>query len=212
MEGPSCQHCYFLTEPLYEMPCCASLHCEKCIFSKARCPHCFRSFDFSQCTVYRPLNIGDVLIKCKYPECDYKTSDILIKNHEKDCKKATFNETLMEVLMEPQERPETVAFQRTINILRNFSEFSNVAKVLCKLTGEKKVLEETIDRDYFTHMILDTDTLQGLAIKYRCSVQEIKELNQLRTDVIHERAALKIPQKHQTSDERYLFDHMLMKC
>jgi LysM repeat protein len=159
-----------------------------------------RSFDFRNCVVSRPpLKIGDVLIKCRYPGCEYKSTDILIKNHEKDCKKATVNEDLMEVLMLPQERPEMVARQRTINTLQNFKEYSNVAQILYQITGEVSTPVDDQESEYYMHMIMDTDTLQGLAIKYGCTVQQIKEINQLRTDTIHERVALKVPQKRQQS-------------
>merc|ERR1712000_447907 len=45
--------------------------------------------------------------------------------------------------------------------------------------------------------ILETDTLPGLAIKYKVSTKEICQLNRLYTTrALHERTALRIPKKH----------------
>jgi len=48
-------------------------------------------------------------------------------------------------------------------------------------------------QDYVTHIILETETLQGIALKYGVTVTEIKKLNKMTTDALHERTLLKIP-------------------
>jgi len=182
------------------MPCCSALHCEKCIFSKGRCPKCGASFDLKDCKLTKQmLKLGDVLIKCRYEGCEYRTSDILITEHEKSCKKATVNPALVELFMDPSQTPESIAKQRTLNILLHFKEFDNVQDALRRLSKDlvfqtENSQDEKVNQ-YYIHMVLDTDTLQGIAIKYGCSVQEIRELNQLRSNIIHERVSLQIPHK-----------------
>eukprot|EP00339_Tiarina_fusa_P023732 CAMPEP_0117015588 /NCGR_PEP_ID=MMETSP0472-20121206/12425_1 /TAXON_ID=693140 ORGANISM="Tiarina fusus, Strain LIS" /NCGR_SAMPLE_ID=MMETSP0472 /ASSEMBLY_ACC=CAM_ASM_000603 /LENGTH=168 /DNA_ID=CAMNT_0004719421 /DNA_START=394 /DNA_END=900 /DNA_ORIENTATION=+ len=50
--------------------------------------------------------------------------------------------------------------------------------------------------EFYTHIILEGDTMAGLCIKYKVSVTDIKDANHLYTDRIHERTALRIPRKH----------------
>jgi len=47
----------------------------------------------------------------------------------------------------------------------------------------------------YTHVILPTDTLIGLAFKYNITVNDIKVANSLTSGNIHERSVLKIPIK-----------------
>jgi len=49
------------------------------------------------------------------------------------------------------------------------------------------------DGTYVTHIVVPTDTLQGIALKYATTVTELKRLNKLTTANIHERGTLKVP-------------------
>ncbi|EFA77936.1 hypothetical protein PPL_08581 [Heterostelium album PN500] len=58
------------------------------------------------------------------------------------------------------------------------------------------------DSDTFVHVISDKDTLQGLTIRYNCSIEELKQLNKLVSNTIHERSVLVIPKKNNQTPQQ----------
>jgi len=62
---------------------------------------------------------------------------------------------------------------------------------------EKNEKEATylVQNGFIIHKVLNTDTLQGLAIKYNVSVQDIKNANKLMNNNISIYNSLKIPPK-----------------
>lgn len=203
----NCPGCNFYRETLLELPCCQSLYCVKCLQDKARCPKCTKYFDIAKCAETRSLGslvslVDEVLVKCRFSGCTHKTTKILINQHEASCSHAFYDRTLAEALMDPSLTPLAVATQRKKNIFSPFMMYNNVKHILDCMEknvplDSTPIPEDSADDEFFTHIILDTDTLQGLAIKYKVSVFDLKETNRMTTDQLHERTALRIPRRTQ---------------
>jgi len=67
-----------------------------------------------------------------------------------------------------------------------------------------KVISAT-NEQFYTHIIMPTDTLQGLALKYGVTVSEIRTENRLTTGAnLHERATVRIPVRKDKIEEETL--------
>jgi len=51
----------------------------------------------------------------------------------------------------------------------------------------------SVPQNYGTHIVQHTDTLAGLSLRYGCSTEELRRINHLPTQSIHERSVLKVP-------------------
>lgn len=204
MDGWStCKVCNYTREFLLEMPCCAELFCASCLKSRASCYNCGKFFDIKDCSSVKPMEslMCDVLIKCRHEGCNYESTEFLIQQHEKDCKHNLIFESELITALEPSQTPKNIALQRRKNIFSGFMMYSNVQHIMnCIDNGlslDETPLKIQGDSEYYTHIILEGDTLAGLSIKYKVSVAEIKDVNHMYSDRIHERTALKIPRKHE---------------
>merc|ERR1712137_72923 len=197
----TCPICNFARETLVELPCCRGVFCSSCVESRALCPKCFKAFDINKCFELTPMKkiVGEVLVECKYPNCDYKSTSLLIHQHQASCKHATILEgDLAEALMGADKTPKALMIQRQKNIFTPFMMYNNVAHILSCIENNLPLDTTPLpnsgaDDGHFTHTILESDTLAGLAVKYGVSVAELKETNRLNTEQIHERTALRIP-------------------
>lgn len=206
MDGwTTCKICNFTREYLLEMPCCGALFCANCLHVRASCFKCSKFFDIKDCVSVKPMEsmLTDVLIKCRHEGCNYESTEFLIQQHEKDCKHNPIFQSDLIAALEPSQTPKNIALQRRKNIFNGFMMYSNVQHImncidngLCLDTTPLSVNVGS-DSKYYTHIILEGDTLAGLSIKYKVSVADIKEANHMYSDRIHERTALRIPRKHE---------------
>jgi len=116
------------------------------------------------------------------------TTEIMRKTHEEKCKFAPDikkNELIAAVCDDVLTKEQEIEKKRN-NLLKSYITLNPEA---ANAFGE----------DYLTHIILDTETLQGIGLKYDISVSEIKKLNKMTTDALHERTLLKIPVKNPPS-------------
>jgi len=199
----TCPVCKFSRESLLEMPCCNSLFCGECLSSVAHCFKCKKVFDIKNCTPYSNLSVmvDNVIIECRHSGCDYKSTEFLIQQHESNCKFSTIYKSDLISILEPTQTPEYQVLQRRKNIFSNFMMYSNVRHVMDCIENDLSLDDTPLSTDvgsdgYYTHIILEGDTLSGLSIKYKVSASQIKEVNHLFHDRIHERTALKIPINH----------------
>jgi len=144
--------------------------------------------------------LSDVLITCKYPGCGHKSTKILISEHEKTCKHSTIlNNELVEALMGPSNTPKAIAAERKKNIFTPFLSYSNVKHILHCMQNDLPLnttpFDDGDDPHFYTHILLESDTMAGLAVKYGVTVSDIRDTNNLFSDQIHERTALRIPRK-----------------
>lgn len=206
MDGWSnCPGCRFYRETLLELPCCHELYCLRCLQDKARCPNCTRYFDIAECYENRPMVslLEEVLVECRFAGCGHKTTKILLNQHEASCKHVTVDPSLLDALMDPLETPNAIALSRKKNIFTPFMMYNNVKHILDCMENNQPLDSTPIpedansDDEFFTHIILESDTLQGLAIKYKVSISDLKETNRLTTDHLYERTALRIPRRTQ---------------
>jgi len=201
-ELTDCPGCNYARAVLLELPCCSRQFCKQCLEFKTHCPGCSKTFNIANCYPCQPLQrlVSEVLVECKY--CHYKTTEFLLKQHENSCRHSSIlNNELVEALMDPTQTPKGVELQRKRNIYSSFMMYSNVRHILDCLENNKPLdttpLSVDVGEDgFYTHIILDSDTLPGLAVKYGVTPVEIKEVNRLFSDQIHERTALKIPRKN----------------
>jgi len=117
------------------------------------------------------------------------TTEIMRKNHEERCKFAPDikkNELIAALCDDVLSKEQEIEKKRN-NLLKSYITLNPEA---ANAFGE----------DYITHIILDTETLQGISLKYDVSVSEIKKLNKMSTDALHERTLLKIPVKNLQSN------------
>jgi len=189
-----CPLCKFWKDHLVQANCCSAKYCEDCITNlkteKSKCPRCKKQLVFKE-EIYIPLNtlLNSVLTKCKYEGCDVMTTEIMRKSHEERCKFAPDikkNELIAALCDDVLTREQEIEKKRN-NLLKSYITLNPEA---ANAFGE----------DYITHIILDTETLQGIGLKYDVSVSEIKKLNRMTTDALHERTLLKIPVKNMQSN------------
>jgi len=185
------------------MPCCRARFCDKCLQAKATCYNCNKFFDIKACVPESQMDeiFSDVLITCRHPGCCYQSTEFLIQQHEKDCKHNPIFISDLVSAMEPSQTPKIIAMQRRKNIFSNFMMYNNVQHIMNCIDNGLSLDETPLQLSsaaggYYTHIILEGDTLSGLAIKYRVSASEIKEVNHMYSDRIHERTALRIPVRH----------------
>jgi len=200
-ELPYCPICGFLRDSLEELPCCYSVYCRQCLSSRGRCPNCSKVFDIRDCRQYTPLKkvVGEILKKCKHPGCSNQKVCLLLEEHEKKCK---FNEgetsELLQAFSEPNNSPAAQFRIRRANIFDSFADFSNIQAYAMKSkkdnnNSSKDKCQQLPENGIVTHMVLNIDTIQGLALKYGTTSEEIKRLNKLRSDDIFTRSSILIP-------------------
>jgi len=175
-----CPGCSFLRENLLELPCCSSTFCEACLQKSARCLKCQNIFNIKHCNRYYQMSsvISANLLECPNPGCGRKLDPILLSHHKQNCPFTPSCE--IEQLDTHFETKEQFARRSLFNMQKSYSNMFS------------KQLSS--DPRFYSHIIVPSDTLQGLALKYGVTTQEIKLENKLTTGSnIHERAILRIP-------------------
>eukprot|EP01096_Ripella_sp_DP13-Kostka_P001111 TRINITY_DN1134_c0_g1_i1.p1 TRINITY_DN1134_c0_g1~~TRINITY_DN1134_c0_g1_i1.p1 ORF type:complete len:275 (+),score=97.11 TRINITY_DN1134_c0_g1_i1:312-1136(+) len=188
-----CPHCHFSRDAVRILNCCSTIACEECISSaKQRCPRCFSFLgmdsmkDLPCYAQSLEESIASVLIKCQWERCKHLSTKIMIAEHERTCRHAPPIEKrseLFAVFADPSSTREA----RSANIFKHFSMFGNIQLLM------SDSVSHTPNGDFIEHIILDTDTLPGLSLKYGASAEEIKLANKLPSGNIYERKTLRIP-------------------
>ncbi len=86
-------------------------------------------------------------------------------------------------------------FGVSVNELKNYnnltSDMLNVGMTLYIPTGQ--IIEETVEPDYDTYIVKSGDTLYGIASKYNISVDRLRNINNLNSDVLSVGQRLLVP-------------------
>jgi len=193
-----CPLCKFIRDSLHETPCCQSLFCLSCLSSRGRCPNCTKVFDIKECRVFKPLMkmVGQVLFTCKHPGCGQRFAQLLLAEHESQCRfNAGGSNELLQAFTDANSTPAGQWAQRRANIFAAFSSFANVGRLMANERvneSHKQLKQPQTSGEPVMHMVMSTDTIQGLALKYGTTAEEIKRVNKLRSDDIITRAWLMI--------------------
>eukprot|EP01100_Stratorugosa_tubuloviscum_P002441 TRINITY_DN156_c1_g1_i1.p1 TRINITY_DN156_c1_g1~~TRINITY_DN156_c1_g1_i1.p1 ORF type:complete len:291 (-),score=96.04 TRINITY_DN156_c1_g1_i1:303-1175(-) len=174
----NCGKCNFSRESLLELPCCSALFCKNCLISTSRCPKCGSFFDIKDCIVYIALQatLSELFVNCKYEGCNYLCHKLLYDFHLTNCVHRP--ESPID-LLDPSYIPrDELKLRKKNNIVQSYS----------KLFGSQ---------DPQVHVILPSDTLVGIALRYNVTVGSIKRLNGFYHNNIHCYDTLKIPSNFQ---------------
>lgn len=91
-------------------------------------------------------------------------------------------------------------FNTTVSALQELNGLTNnIVRV-----GQVLKIPNTSEDDYITYQVVSGDTLSKIATRYGTTVNEIKSLNNLTSDLITVGQILKIPTKNQSSTIRYV--------
>jgi len=178
----TCPICKYSRESLLATPCCGSYFCNNCLQNKAFCPKCTKIFDLKKCTIHIPLSpiIHNVTYKCPHPGCEKICDKLLLNFHIENCPQRPQHE--IDQLNPKYENNEEARLRRLHNIHNSYMKFY-VQESASSVPG------------YFIHVVVPTDTLQGLSIKYGVSIAEIKSENRLISLNLHEKFTLRIPER-----------------
>eukprot|EP01132_Coremiostelium_polycephalum_P008293 gene8293-10189_t len=81
------------------------------------------------------------------------------------------------------------------NFSSSLSDFAEDNSSVYSTNGGSSIAYMADDGSTFDHIVSEKDTLQGLSIRYNCSVEELKLANKLTSDSIRQRYILMIPKK-----------------
>lgn len=140
---------------------------------------CNNKLDFSLLRIYKPIDalIKECLVPCRY--CNELHSTFMLKSHESSCPKTPLSELVSEMM------PELVAHsisgrQLTEQDLNDFYIQKNLMHSFNQMVN--KYSESPVgtgDGEFITHVISDTDTLSGIALRYGVSVNDLRKANRL---------------------------------
>lgn len=140
--------------------------------------------------LYRPTNviIAENVVPCRY--CGNQYTRLLMQKHEDDCSMAPVSDLIVDMLQieKPLNGKLTVKALRSIQIRKNLVNSFMLGDSISTTTATG-----TTPGNYQTHVIQDSDTMAGLAIRYGTNVGEIRRLNHLASQNIHERSVIKVP-------------------
>eukprot|EP01095_Lingulamoeba_sp_RSL-Kostka_P002781 TRINITY_DN13699_c0_g1_i1.p1 TRINITY_DN13699_c0_g1~~TRINITY_DN13699_c0_g1_i1.p1 ORF type:complete len:310 (+),score=81.21 TRINITY_DN13699_c0_g1_i1:83-1012(+) len=207
-----CRGCNYNREYLLELPCCSATFCEECMRSVTRCGRCMAPVEIKECRKYKSdlqAWIDDIIKPCRYQAygCKEVKSEFLIHQHEKNCSFAPDSENIyLTAFIDPSQTKEALQLERRKNVFENFLQFSNV-KLLMGNYGLNSADDQSAiftreatpggsddeECSFYTHIVIESDTLAGLAVKYDVSMSIIKQVNKLGSNNIFERSTLKIP-------------------
>jgi len=199
-----CNRCCVMREWLLEMPCCASLFCVQCLKKTGRCFQCGKTFDVNRCSRHIPMSsvISANLQECPHPGCDRKLDSLLLDHHKENCVFAPPSEVAQ---LDPNfQSKEEMHKQYQMNLYRSYESLFSKPPPTKRPMIKTKVISTT-NEQFYTHIIMPTDTLMGLALKYGVTVSEIRTENRLTSGAnLHERATLRIPVRKDKIEEETL--------
>jgi len=194
-----CPQCRQWKESLRFMPCCAFKFCDDCVWRSGGCVKCNTRLDFQLLRIYKPLDvmIKECLAPCKY--CGELYNTILIKSHENSCPKIPLSDLVKDLT---DELPTNVPREKlTEQDMRDFHVKKNL------LSSYHKLLPHPTPGGggFINHVIADTDTLSGIALRYGITVEDLRKANRLvgnGEQVLFQHTVLRIPvASHQPQDK-----------
>jgi len=169
------------------LPCCQLYCCEDCVWSTG-CPICHTSYEnYKTLTEYNPTNslLSQCLSDCRH--CGRKCNHLLHKDHELNCLEQPISQLVLDLsddLKEYRGKPKV-----TLNDLRTKAIQTNLRNCFTSL-------QLSVDNvlNYQTHVVTEQDTLPGIALRYNCTVDKIRQLNHMGCNVqIHGYTVLRVP-------------------
>jgi len=184
----TCPSCNYERESLLTTPCCGSYFCNLCLKSRAFCPKCSKLFDIKKCTIHIPLTtiIHNVTVKCPHPDCNKLCDQLLLSFHTENCPFRPAHE--IDQLNPKFESYEEARKRRLKNMHGSY------IKYYVQDSGSSSP-------GYITHVVIPTDTLQGLSLKYGVTISEIKSENRLMSSNLHEKHTIRIPERKKSVEQ-----------
>lgn len=192
------------------MPCCAFKFCDDCVWRNGGCVKCNTRQDFQLLRIYKPVDvlIRECLSPCKF--CGEMYNTILIKSHESNCPKIPLSDIVKDLAEElPSNVPRD---QLTEQDMRDFHIKKNL------VSSYDKILPHPTPGEggFVNHVITDTDTLSGIALRYGITVEVLRKANRIvgnGDQALYQYTVLKVPveSKPQQNNELDLASVNLLK-
>eukprot|EP01112_Ceratiomyxa_fruticulosa_P009502 TRINITY_DN2476_c0_g1_i1.p1 TRINITY_DN2476_c0_g1~~TRINITY_DN2476_c0_g1_i1.p1 ORF type:complete len:355 (+),score=60.94 TRINITY_DN2476_c0_g1_i1:1104-2168(+) len=159
-------------------------------------------------SLYYPTKVllNRCLSTCRY--CEKLYTHILLPQHERECTMQPVPELYaLQLGLESTKKISVGELRASIvhrNLYASYMEYHpDLEKVFGKPSFSLKKQYQTKNNnttpngeEWITHIVSDMDTLQGLALRYNCSVQDIKVANGITTlNGIYERSVIRVPKK-----------------
>jgi len=187
-----CPSCRLWKDSLRVMPCCQYKFCDDCVWRSGGCFKCNTRLDFQLLPIYKPIDalIKDCLTPCRH--CGELHTTFLLKTHESSCPKTPISELVKDMVEDlPNNVPKA---ELTEGDMREFYVRKNL-KHSVQAMLEKFSAGASSD-GFINHVISQTDTLAGIALRYKVNINDIRKANGLigNTDhSIYKLVVLRIP-------------------
>jgi LysM repeat protein len=139
---------------------------------------CNNNLDFSLLRIYKPIDalIRECIAPCRY--CGELHSTFMVKSHESGCPRTPLSDLVKEMTEElPTHIPKS---ELTEQDLRDFYVQKNLLHGYQQMVNKYTPTNGACGDDGFiTHVIADTDTLSGIALRYGVSMNELRKANRL---------------------------------
>jgi len=186
-----CPLCRLWKESLRVMPCCSFKFCDDCVWKSSGCVKCKTNLDFKSLPMYKPFDVlkRECLATCKF--CGELYSTILLRHHECNCPKAPLSDIVKDLT--PELPPNIPRNKLTEQDLREYHVRKNL------LASYNKILPQpsSFESGFITHVIVDTDTISGIALRYGITTGDLRKANHLvgnnGDQALHQRTVLRIP-------------------
>jgi len=197
-----CPKCTLWKENLRVVPCCGYKFCDDCIHKYNGCLRCGSQLSFELLPVYKPTNVlmKQCLAACKH--CGIMKSNLLIKSHQDECKKAPvgqleidMDDELKQIKRNPLTQDDAMTYHIRKNLLASYHK---------SLPPSLRVGSTTSGGtdSYTTHIIMDTETLAGISLRYGVNIEALKRINNITGNgdqALHGRSVLKVPSSSASS-------------
>eukprot|EP01111_Echinosteliopsis_oligospora_P009532 TRINITY_DN2809_c0_g1_i1.p1 TRINITY_DN2809_c0_g1~~TRINITY_DN2809_c0_g1_i1.p1 ORF type:complete len:318 (+),score=73.83 TRINITY_DN2809_c0_g1_i1:88-1041(+) len=198
-----CPKCTLWKENLRVVPCCGFKFCEDCIHKYNGCVRCGSRLNFELLPIYKPTNVlmKQCLVACMH--CGIMKTNLLIKTHQDECKKAPvpqlevdMDEELRNIKRNPLTQNDAQTYHIRKNLLASYHKSlpSSIRPSLSSTPGGTE--------SYTTHIVMDTETLAGISLRYGVNIEALKRINNITGDgaqALHGRSVLKVPSSSSTS-------------
>lgn len=187
-----CPSCRIWKESLRVMPCCRYKFCDDCLWKTGGCVKCNNNLDFSLLRIYKPIDVlvRECLGSCKF--CGEIHSTYMIQSHENSCPKTPLNDLVKEMI---QEVPPGVSRENLTEVdLKEFQVQKNLLHSYNQMVTRYSSANSA--DGFITHVISDTDTLSGIALRYGVNVNDVRNANRLvgvGDQAIYKLMVIKVP-------------------
>lgn len=196
-----CPSCRLWQESLRVMPCCQFKFCDDCVWKTGGCKRCNNRLDFQLLRIYKPIDalIRECLAPCKH--CGELHTPFMLKSHESNCPKTPVSDLVLDLTDSLSSLEGKTGL--TEQDLREFYVRKNLLSSF-QQTLDRHSSAASVD-GFINHVISDTDTLSGIALRYGVTMNDIRKANGLVGNgdhAIFQRLVLRIPAKAQQVQEQ----------